>query len=76
MRLNTCRLLNVGLQRQAIYLKGQDQTSVRLHIYRLLNVGSQRQATNIFLNEKSDNCEVKYLSVAKYWFTKTNNLIF
>ena len=26
-----------------------------------------------FLNEKSDNCEVKYLSVAKCLFTKTSS---
>ena len=48
LRLYTCRLLNVSLQRQAIY----------------------------FLRERSNNCEVKYLSVAKYWFTKTSNLFF
>ena len=46
MRLNTCRLLNIGLQRQ---------------IFK-------------FFKERSNNCEVKYLSVAKCWFTTTSNL--
>ena len=48
VRLNTYRLLNVGLQRQAISFKGKDQTIARLNTCRLLNVGSQRQAIYFF----------------------------
>ena len=75
-RLHICRLLNVGSQRQAIYyLKMKDQTIVRLNICRLLNVCLQRQAV-YFLKERSNNYEVKYLSVTKCWFKKTSNLFF
>ena len=48
----------------------KDQTIVRLNTCRLLNVGLQRQAI-YFLKERSNNCEMKYLSVVKCWFTKT-----
>ena len=47
MRLNTCRLLNVDLQRQVVF----------------------------FLKERSNNYEVKYLSVTKCWF-RTTRLLF
>ena len=47
VRLHTCRLLNVGLQRQVFFFK-KDQTIVKLNTCRLLNGSLQRQVVYFF----------------------------